>query len=187
MKALDFLIKEDGTISVDWVVLSTAVAVMCLGAAGILTTATNSFSAYNARELSIQNNNGQNLFDSADYVAENDVLYDAYVAGLSGLSLEELDAVAAFANRLHAVGYGADVGNADLGACDGATPPSYCQQIGGANDVANINDFLMAVNNEYTTRGKGRPSHTHIDSLKVGAAFETMGMTQNEIRALVQG
>lgn len=178
MNIIEFLKREEGAISVDWVVLSTAAALMCLAAAGILSTATDSFARYNARELSIQNYAGSAFFQDGVYVPEDDALYAAYVDGLSGLTLDQLDALAGFANRLHASGYGGDVGGTDTGPC---------YNCGAGSEVANTNDFLMAVDQEYVTRGAGRPAHTHIDSHQIGAAFESMGLTQSQVRALLQG
>jgi hypothetical protein len=191
MKAIEFLKSEKGSVSVDWAVLSAVAAAMCLAAAGVLTAATNSFSQMSAAELAIQNNHGQNLFDTASYVPESDVLYDAYVAGLADLSADELGALGAFANRLHTVGYGETVNGTEPGACNAGNGNGYghgyCKRFGGADEVANLNDFLMAVDNEFVTRGVGRPAHTHINDDLVGSAFNTMGMSQAEVRALLQG
>ncbi len=191
MRLVEFIKKEDGAITVDWVVLSTAVAVLCLAAAGVLTAATNSFTNYNARELALQNYGGENLFDTANYTPEHDALYEAYVNWLAGLSLEQLDAVAGFANRLHAAGYGEDVGGADETGCNAGNGRGYgvgyCRnQERNNTPVANTNDFLMAVDQAYAERGAGRPTHTRIDSANINAAFQHMGLSQAEVRALLQ-
>lgn len=187
MALVEFLKKEDGAVSVDWAVLAAVTTAMCLAAAGVLTGAINGFTTVQERELAIQNNHGAWHSDGTAYTPESDALYAAYINGLSGLSLAELDALGAFANRLQTVGYGEEETAEETEACNAGNGAGYgvgyCNGFG--NDVASVNDFLMAVDQEFHSRGVGRPAHTHIDGSMVGSAFETMGMSQVEVRALL--
>ena len=97
-----FLADERGAVTVDWAVLAAAVTGLALSAAGVLAVTTDRFSEVSERELALTNAAGIELVAYRHYRPADEAVYDALVAGMADLALSELDALAGYANRLHA-------------------------------------------------------------------------------------
>ncbi|UWQ22747.1 hypothetical protein [Jannaschia sp. W003] len=162
MRMTHFLQDQTGTVTVDWSFLTAAAGVMALTAAGLLTVATNGFTEYNVRELALREAGG--LADRAlGYLPADADLFDTYVEGLDALDVAELDALAGYANRLWAAGV-----------------PDMDDE-----GAATLAEFVAAVDAAYAARGLVRPTHTRIDTARIGHALGSMGLSHREIAALM--
>ena len=162
-----FLTNESGTVTVDWAVLTALAATIAIATATVMNAGMNAFTAGTEDELMQMNGQGAALINAGDYTPSDEVLYMAYLSGLEDLSTEELDAIAAFANRASRYGNM----NATL---EGRRDEGF--DLLEERGASSIRDFVAAVDQRYNDLNLARNTRVDVPRGDVESAMSAMGL-----------
>ncbi|WP_043917727.1 hypothetical protein [Jannaschia aquimarina] len=143
--------------------------------AGVIGLGIGGFSATASTELHLMNNGGDAILVDGGYTPNDAALYDAYLAGLKGLTIEELDALGSYTNRI----YMQDAVNVASAEAQGTSYDGYNSQ------GEYVQDFVAAVDQAYIDRETTRSTSTNIDASAVTNAMGKMGLGSAQQDALL--
>ena len=145
MRLRSFLSCEAGAITVDWAMLAAAATGLALSGAAVIGGASGRFSDIQERELALINGAGVSLAAYDDYRPSDPAIYDALLAGLQNLPEDQLHALAAYTNRLHAQGVTPTRIAPGGGASGGGTPDtSFLDILAGGDGTGTSGQPLLA-------------------------------------------